>query len=126
MSSSVVASKEDAPFPSSSNNHRRRSIPFRPAGGLLSLWSILRNCIGKELTKIPIPVQFNEPLSVTQRITEDLEYAYLLDRAAEASDPYEQLAYVGAYAISCYSTTANRTTKPFNPLLGETYECDRM
>lgn len=38
----------------------------------------------------------------------------------------EQLCYVAAYAVSCYSTTGNRTTKPFNPLLGETYECDRM
>lgn len=41
------------------------------------------------------------------------------------SDPCEQLAYVAAFTISSYSTTSNRTGKPFNPLLGETYECDR-
>uniref|UniRef100_A0A7E4ZZZ4 Oxysterol-binding protein n=1 Tax=Panagrellus redivivus TaxID=6233 RepID=A0A7E4ZZZ4_PANRE len=102
---------------------RRGAIPERPQGSI-SLWSIMRNCIGKELTKIPMPVNFNEPLSVLQRITEDLEYAYLLDRAAD-KDPLLQMCYVAAYAVSCYSTTGNRTTKPFNPLLGETYECDR-
>jgi len=36
------------------------------------------------------------------------------------------MAYVAAFTISSYSTTAARTGKPFNPLLGETYECDRM
>uniref|UniRef100_A0AC34QJU0 Oxysterol-binding protein n=1 Tax=Panagrolaimus sp. JU765 TaxID=591449 RepID=A0AC34QJU0_9BILA len=102
---------------------RRSFITDRPQCSI-SLWSIMRNCIGKELTKIPMPVNFNEPLSVLQRITEDLEYAYLLDRAV-TKDPLEQLCYVAAYAVSCYSTTGNRTTKPFNPLLGETYECDR-
>jgi hypothetical protein len=107
-----------------SQKKRRESIPERPQG-TISLWSIMRNCIGKELTKIPMPVNFNEPLSVLQRITEDLEYAILLDRAAEKTDTLEQLCYVAAYSISCYSTTGNRTTKPFNPLLGETYECDR-
>ena len=60
-----------------------------------------------------------------QRITEDLEYSYLLDRAAEKDDICERLAYVAAYAITSYSGTAKRTTKPFNPLLGETFEFDR-
>lgn len=41
-------------------------------------------------------------------------------------DPCEQLAYVAAFTISSYATTSDRTSKPFNPLLGETYECDRM
>ena len=36
-----------------------------------------------------------------------------------------QMAYVAAFTVSAYSTTAIRTGKPFNPLLGETYECDR-
>uniref|UniRef100_A0A0M3IM38 Oxysterol-binding protein n=1 Tax=Ascaris lumbricoides TaxID=6252 RepID=A0A0M3IM38_ASCLU len=103
---------------------RRSHIPDRPQVSL-NLWSIMRNCIGKELSKIPMPVNFNEPLSVLQRISEDLEYSHLLDTAAECSDPLEQMCYIAAYAVSSYSTTGNRTTKPFNPLLGETFECDR-
>lgn len=61
-----------------------------------------------------------------QRITEDFEYSNILDIAAQCQDPLEQIAYVAAFSISSYSTTVNRTSKPFNPLLGETYECDRM
>ena len=49
----------------------------------------------------------------------------MLDKAAQCKDTCEQLAYVAAFTISSYSTTSNRTGKPFNPLLGETYECDR-
>ncbi len=36
-----------------------------------------------------------------------------------------QLAYVAAFTVSSYANTDRRTGKPFNPLLGETYECDR-
>lgn len=46
----------------------------------LNLWSIMKNSIGKELSKIPMPVNFSEPLSMLQRLTEDYEYAYILDR----------------------------------------------
>lgn len=35
------------------------------------------------------------------------------------------MSYVAAYTVSAYATTSNRTGKPFNPLLGETYEFDR-
>lgn len=70
-------------------------------------------------------VNFNEPLSTLQRLTEEYEYSDLLDKAAECSDSCEQMSYVAAYTVSAYATTSNRTGKPFNPLLGETYECDR-
>ncbi|XP_050353115.1 oxysterol-binding protein 1 [Nymphalis io] len=104
---------------------RRTRVPDKP-NYPLSLWSIMKNCIGKELSKIPIPVNFSEPLSMLQRLTEDYEYSSILDQAAKFSDPAQQLAYVAAFTVSSYATTACRTTKPFNPLLGETYECDRM
>ncbi|KAK6745322.1 hypothetical protein RB195_011819 [Necator americanus] len=108
---------------SRAGRERRSTIPDRPDLPI-NLWSIMKNCIGKELSKIPMPVNFSEPLSVLQRITEDLEYASLLETASHL-EPFEQMAYVAAYAVSNYSTTGNRTNKPFNPLLGETYECDR-
>lgn len=52
-----------------------------------SIWSVLKNCIGKELSKITMPVIFNEPLSFLQRMVEYMEYAHLLRRAAEEADP---------------------------------------
>ncbi|XP_061115990.1 oxysterol-binding protein 2 isoform X2 [Conger conger] len=104
---------------------RRSHIPDKPNYSL-NLWSIMKNCIGKELSKIPMPVNFNEPLSMLQRLTEDLEYSELLDRAARCESSLEQLCYVAAFSVSSYSTTVHRTAKPFNPLLGETYELDRL
>ncbi len=104
---------------------RRKEILPRPNYSL-NLWSIMKNCIGKDLSKIPLPVNFSEPLSMLQRVTEELEYSNLLDIASEIEDQWEQLAYVAAFTVTSFSTTANRTNKPFNPLLGETYECDRL
>ena len=34
----------------------------------------------------------------------------------------ERMVYIAAFAVSGYASTAGRTNKPFNPLLGETYE----
>jgi len=104
---------------------RRTRIPERPNHSL-NLWSILKNSIGRDLSKIPMPVNFSEPLSLLQRITGDFEYADLLHKAAKIKDPCEQLAYVSAFCISNYATTGVRTNKPFNPLLLETFECDRL
>ncbi|XP_028330380.1 oxysterol-binding protein 1-like isoform X1 [Gouania willdenowi] len=103
---------------------RRTRIPDKPNYSL-NLWSIMKNCIGKELSKIPMPVNFNEPISMLQRLSEDLEYHELLDKAAKCHSSLEQMCYVAAFSVSSYSTTVHRTGKPFNPLLGETYELDR-
>ncbi|XP_017292826.2 oxysterol-binding protein 1 isoform X2 [Kryptolebias marmoratus] len=104
---------------------RRTRIPDKPNYSL-NLWSIMKNCIGKDLSKIPMPVNFNEPLSMLQRLSEDLEYHELLDRAAKCHSSLEQMCYVAAFCVSAYSTTVYRTGKPFNPLLGETFELDRQ
>lgn len=73
-----------------------------------------------------LPVELNEPLNTLQRLCEELEYAELLDKAAETDDPYERMVTVAAFAVSGYSSTYYRAgSKPFNPLLGETYECIR-
>ncbi|XP_064651770.1 oxysterol-binding protein-related protein 1-like [Lineus longissimus] len=90
-----------------------------------SVWSILRQCIGKELSKITMPVIFNEPLSFLQRITEYLEYATLIKKACDCDDPVERFQYVCAFAISASASNWDRLGKPFNPLLGETYELTR-
>lgn len=47
----------------------------------VSLWSMIKDNIGKDLTKVCLPVYFNEPISSLQKCFEELEYSYLLDRA---------------------------------------------
>ncbi|XP_053205634.1 oxysterol-binding protein-related protein 7-like isoform X2 [Panonychus citri] len=106
---------------------RRSKLPCpKPETGDISLWSLLCKNIGKDLSKISMPVTLNEPLNVLQRLCEELEYSELLDEAAAIDDPCEQMLYVAAFAVSAYSGSAYRAGhKPFNPLLGETYECIR-
>jgi len=72
-------------------------------------------------------VGFSEPLSFLQRLTEDLEYSDCLDAAAALGDDDSclRLAYVTAFSVSGYANTTERLFRPFNPLLGETYECNR-
>ncbi|KAA3449629.1 oxysterol-binding protein-related protein 1C-like isoform X1 [Gossypium australe] len=91
----------------------------------VSLWSMIKENIGKDLTKVCLPVYFNEPLSSLQKCFEDLEYSYLLDRAYEwgkRGNKLMRILNVAAFAVSGYSSTEGRICKPFNPLLGETYE----
>ncbi|XP_075895521.1 oxysterol-binding protein-related protein 1 isoform X2 [Nelusetta ayraudi] len=90
-----------------------------------SIWSILRNCIGMELSKITMPVIFNEPLSFLQRLTEYMEHTSLLHQANTFSDSTERMKCVAAFAVSAVASQWERTGKPFNPLLGETYELVR-
>ncbi|XP_039003256.1 oxysterol-binding protein-related protein 1C-like isoform X2 [Hibiscus syriacus] len=93
----------------------------------VSLWSIIKDNIGKDLAKVCLPVYFNEPLSSLQKCFEDLEYSYLLDRANEwgkRGNSLMRILNVAAFAVSGYFSTEGRMCKPFNPLLGETYEAD--
>uniref|UniRef100_A0A7N6ATU2 Oxysterol-binding protein n=1 Tax=Anabas testudineus TaxID=64144 RepID=A0A7N6ATU2_ANATE len=109
-----------------SSRFRRSTLPSPSPTSSVSLWNILRNNIGKDLSKVAMPVQLNEPLNTLQRFCEELEYSELLDRANQTQDPYQRMVYVATFAISSYASTYHRAgSKPFNPVLGETYECDR-
>ncbi|KAL2158339.1 hypothetical protein VTH06DRAFT_4387 [Thermothelomyces fergusii] len=88
----------------------------------ISLWGILKSMVGKDMTKMTLPVSFNEPTSLLYRCGEDMEYSDLLDLAADRADSIERLLYVAAFAASEYASTIGRVAKPFNPLLGETFE----
>uniref|UniRef100_A0A3P9KZM2 Oxysterol-binding protein n=1 Tax=Oryzias latipes TaxID=8090 RepID=A0A3P9KZM2_ORYLA len=106
---------------------RRSCLPaFTPNGGSISMWNILRNNIGKDLSKVAMPVALNEPLNMLQRLCEELEYSELLDRAANTHDPYERMMFIATFVVSGYASSYYRTGgKPFNPVLGETFECNR-
>ncbi|KAL5820924.1 hypothetical protein ACOSQ3_022806 [Xanthoceras sorbifolium] len=93
----------------------------------VSLWSMIKDNIGKDLNKVCLPVYFNEPVSSLQKCFEDLEYSYLIDRAYEwgkLGNSLMRILNIAAFAVSGYASTDARNCKPFNPLLGETYEAD--
>ncbi|KAJ3371761.1 hypothetical protein GGF31_002740 [Allomyces arbusculus] len=105
---------------------RRRFLPSPVTGDDVSIMSILRRNIGKDLSTVTMPISLNEPINLLQRLAEELEYSDLLDRAARATDSLDRLKYVAAFAVSGYASTAHRASrKPFNPLHGETYELVR-
>lgn len=112
MASEQSSIKDDKSTKTVSKRIRRKRVPDKPDYPL-NLWSIVKNCIGKDLTKIPMPVNFSEPLSMLQRLAEDFEYSEILDQAAKCSDACEQLAYVAAFTVSSYATTAVSTINLF-------------
>jgi len=102
---------------------RRKTIPPRPDRPL-NILKFLKNTLGKELTRLSVPVEFNEPLSMLQRVLEGLEFSWILDRAARENDPELQACLVALYLFGCFMRISDRIKKPFNPFLGETYELD--
>lgn len=72
--------------------------------------------------KVSLPINYNEPLSMLQKQCEKFFYCNLLHKAGTTSDPYLKLAYICAFVIADVSTNLNRILKPFNPILGETFE----
>ncbi|ANQ08330.1 Uncharacterized protein PCOAH_00026550 [Plasmodium coatneyi] len=101
---------------------RRTKLPSPRTDIKISMWSLLKDCIGKDLSRIGMPIYLNEPFSFLQRLAEDFQYVYLLQRASKEIESTSRLAYVTAFTISPYASVIGRTFKPFNPLLGETYE----
>ncbi|XP_059412088.1 oxysterol-binding protein-related protein 3-like [Carassius carassius] len=105
---------------------RRNRLPSSRMNESVNLWSILRSNIGKDLSKVAMPVQLNEPLNTLQRLCEEVEYCHLLDTAANTHNPHMRMVYIAAFAVSAYACSFTRAGgKPFNPILGETYECLR-
>ena len=112
------------PLPSA----KRRMTVLPPKQSPPSIIGFLRKNAGKDLSTVSMPVTANEPTSLLQRLAESMEYSPLLDAAASASPPVERLMYVSAFAISYFANSRVKERairKPFNPMLGETYELVR-
>ncbi|KAG9250461.1 putative oxysterol binding protein [Emericellopsis atlantica] len=112
------------PLPIEKRMQRRTSIPQATVMPP-SLIAFVRKNVGKDLSTITMPVSANEPISVLQKVAEQLEYAELLDQAVKQKTPTERLLYVTAFAVSQFSSSRVKERairKPFTPLLGETFE----
>ena len=107
---------------------KRRVVVRSPTVNPPSLIGFLRKNVGKDLSTIAMPVSANEPISLLQRISELLGYTMLLDTACSTKSSPDRLIYVTAFAISQLSSTRVKERairKPFNPMLGETFELVR-
>lgn len=116
------------PLPVSNKISRRSDI--RPSVcAPPSLIGLLRKNVGKDLSSVAMPVTCNEPITILQRFAEMMEYSELLDRASnESLHECERALLVATFAVSglaCQRCKERALRKPFNPLLGETYELVR-
>ncbi|KAI3871386.1 hypothetical protein MKW98_024555 [Papaver atlanticum] len=68
-----------------------------------------------------IPISYFEPVTQLQKIAEIMGCCDLLDKADECEDPCMRLVYASSWATS-FLYTSQRTLKPFDPILGETFE----
>ena len=85
--------------------------------------NIVKEMITAMTQNKPAPVYFNEPLSMCQRQCEKFYYLSLLNKACqETKNKALQLAYISAFIIGELFLSINRNLKPFNPIIGETYE----
>jgi len=78
--------------------------------------------LGKDITSLVIlPVWIMQPFTMLQNMAEIMEYSDILDKAAKTEDPYERMAWVCGFTMGPFGAI-ERPWKPFNPILGETFE----
>lgn len=63
----------------------------------ISLWTIIKDSIGKDLSKMSVPVYFNIPMSLLQICCYPTEHLQIVDKAAVEPNPIKRLAYLGCY-----------------------------
>lgn len=90
-----------------------------------SLFSHLRKNVGKDLSTISMPVTANEPLTILQKMAEMFEHCQLLNQASLETDCEAKMLQVATFAIAnlgSFRSKERNLRKPFNPILGETFE----
>lgn len=113
-----IPEKESYFFESSRNQLPRLKDPNdRP-----SIFRIAKDLIGKDFTRVTLPVYLNEPVTFLQKQAEIFVNESLLEKASETEDPILRHLYVTMFCVGYAQTTIGRIAKPFNPLLGETHE----
>ena len=84
--------------------------------------NIIKEMITAMTQNKPAPVYFNEPLSMGQKQCEKFYYLNLLKKVSQEKNKPLQLGYISAFIIGEIFLGLNRNLKPFNPIIGETYE----
>lgn len=83
---------------------------------------LVQQVIGKDITRMSLPVFLNEPCSVLMKPAEFMFFNQHLPQATHEKDATKRLLLVTAAMIEPFYCVPQRLGKPFNPMLGETYE----
>ncbi|KAK0405981.1 hypothetical protein QR680_018296 [Steinernema hermaphroditum] len=118
VSACTVPKAKPSPYQPRSRVHRMTLPSEQLPGEGISLGMLTSLAFGGGL-----PISTYEPLGMLQLLCESNRFAStFLSKAAVTTDSMERMCLVVAFAISGYSNTIGRNRKPFNPLLGETFE----
>jgi hypothetical protein len=117
---------------------RERLPAPQPLNQSFSIWDLLRKNMGKDLSRISMPANINQPLSLLQRTVEDFEYLDLLYRAIdcdkyvsteqteeeegtdtkEKEESTDRVALLALFAASSYASWYGRAQKPVRQYVG--------
>ena len=100
------------------NFEKRNDLPHK----IIYPKNIIKEIITNMTKKLPSPVYFNEPLSMGQKQCEKFKYMDLLIKAGNETSKEMQMCYISAFLIGEIFLNIGRSLKPFNPIIGETYE----
>ena len=100
------------------NFEKRNDLPHK----IICPKNIIKEIITNMTKKLPSPVYFNEPLSMGQKQCEKFKYMDLLIKAGNETSKEMQMCYISAFLIGEIFLNLGRSLKPFNPIIGETYE----
>ena len=100
------------------NFEKRNNLPHK----IICPKNIVKELITNMTKKAPAPIYFNEPLSMVQKQCEKFKYIDLLIKAGQQISKEKQMCYISAFLIGELFLSLGRSLKPFNPIVGETYE----
>lgn len=108
---------------------KRRNTVAMAVADPPNLLTLIRKNVGKDLSTIAMPVTANEPITILQRFTEMFESTSLIDTGLTfPKGSAERIMYIATFGavFSASNRVKDRSgRKPFNPLLGETFELVR-
>ena len=100
------------------NFNKRVNLPHK----IVCPKNMVKELITNMTKKAPSPIYFNEPISMGQKQCEKFKYIDLLIKAGKESSKEMQMCYISAFLIGEIFLNLGRSLKPFNPIIGETYE----
>ena len=100
------------------NFEKRTNLPHK----IVCSKNLIKEVITNMTKKLPSPVYFNEPLAMGQKQCEKFKYIDLLIKAGTEESKEKQMCYIAAFLIGELFLNLGRSLKPFNPIIGETYE----
>lgn len=83
---------------------------------------LLKDLVGKDLSRFSMPVFVNEPTSMLMKPAELMYFNEYTVKASSEPDSTKRMLYMAIDMTTQFYCFHKRAGKPFNPLLGETYE----